>query len=151
MGENFSDHVQNLEKVLGRLKEACLTLKTEKCDFFKSSINYLGHVISSEGIKPQESKLSAIKAIPPPVTVHDIQSFLGLTNYYRKFVSKYSQIISPLLKLKGTKGEKPGALKKKDKTPLVWTDAAHQAFKTLKDKMCREVTVQFPDFSKNFV
>lgn len=148
LGDTFANHVKNLERVLERLRDAKLTIKMEKCIFFKEQVDYLGHVISKEGIRPQPIKIAAIQNIPIPQTVHDLQSFLGLTNYYRKFIASYSEIVGPLLKI--NRGKK-GTLKKNDKTPLVWTDEARVAFSTLKDKMINSVTLRFPDFSKPFI
>lgn len=69
----FEGHLQNLTEVLDRLKAAKLTLKLEKCNFFHTSIDYLSHVIPPEGMRPQPQKLDAIKKIPPPRTVHELQ------------------------------------------------------------------------------
>ena len=147
LGKTFSDHVWNLDKVLCRLREAHLKIKMEKCAFFKTEVPYLGHIISSEGMRPQPSKLEAIKSIPVPRTVYDMQSLLGLTNYYRKFVPGYSKLIAPLLALKG----KSASLKKKDKSPIEWTPEADEAFKKLKAILINSVTLSFPDFTKEFV
>lgn len=91
-----------MDRVLARLEEHKLTVKLEKCSFFKNSCRYLGHVISDEGIKPDPEKVAAVKGFPTPIDLHGVRSFLGLASYYRKFVKGYSAIASPLHEL--TKG-----------------------------------------------
>ena len=147
LGKNFEDHVNNLNQVLCRLQEAKLKIKMEKCEFFKEEIPYLGHIISSRGMRPQPSKLEAIRSIPIPRTVYELQSLLGLTNYYRRFIPNYSQIIAPLLSLKG----KSTTLKKKDRSPIVWTPEANEALREIKEILKNSVTLQFPNFNKKFV
>lgn len=143
LGKTFTNHIQNLEKVLCHLQEAELEIKIEKCVFFKDEIPYLGHIISSEGMRAQPSKLDAIRSIPVPRIVYDLQSFLGLTNYHRRFVPNYSQIVAPLLSLKS----KTSTLKK-DKRPIAWTPEADEAFKKRKTLLMNFVTLQFPDYTK---
>ena len=74
-------------------------MKPRKCEFFKSRIHYLGHIISKNGIETDPKKIEAIENWPVPHTVHDLRSFLGFTNYYRKFVYKYAHKAHPLNKL----------------------------------------------------
>ena len=84
--ENKSQHLEHLETVFSQMREARLKMKQSKCDFFKSEIHYLGHLISPEGISPLPNKLDCIKHMPAPKNVKEIKQFLGLTGYYRKFV-----------------------------------------------------------------
>ena len=83
-GATLEECAQNLDKVLKRLEEHKLTVKLEKCSFFKSSCKYLGHVISKDGIKPDPEKVAAVKDFPRPTDLHGVRSFLGLASYYRK-------------------------------------------------------------------
>ncbi|KAK4327310.1 hypothetical protein Pmani_002251 [Petrolisthes manimaculis] len=145
-GKNLQSHVENLRKVLERLQEAKLTLKLEKCEFFKTEVDYLGHVVSAEGLKPQPSKVDAVRQMAQPETVKELQSFLGLINYYRKFIYKFSEVASPLISL--MKGK---ANKKNNNTPLDWTPEARIAFEDLKSKLAEEVTLAFPNFAKPFM
>ena len=144
-GTNLEDHVENLEKVLLRLQEAHLSINVRKCNFFKSKVDYLGHVISAEGLKPQQNKVEVIQNMPVPATVKELQSFLGMTNYYRKFVRNYAEIAAPLTKL--TAGMTDG---KKNKNKITWNDEANQAFQFLKQELTQKVLLKFPDFSKPF-
>ena len=69
------------------------------CEFFKTRISYLGHIVPQSGIECDPKKIEAIKNWKRPITVHDVRSFLGFTNYYRKFIHKYAQMANPLNKL----------------------------------------------------
>ena len=93
------EHIERLEAVFRKISEAGLKLKPSKCEFFKSRIHYLGHIVSKNGIETDPKKIEAIKNWPVPRTVHDVRSFLGFTNYYRKFVYKYAHKARPLNKL----------------------------------------------------
>ena len=146
-GDTWEKHVENLIKVLKRLAQAQLTLQLQKCHFFKKEVDFLGHQVSTEGIKPQPGKVSDILNIPRPETVHALQSFLGFINYYKKFIDNYSELASPLYELlKGI------PVKKKNSAPLgIWTDDQVAAFNKLKEKISYEVTLTYPDFQKPFV
>ena len=85
------EHVECLAAVFDKISKAGLKLKPSKCEFFKSRINYLGHIVSRNGIETDPKKIEAIQKWPRPKTVHDVCSFLGFTNYYHKFLYKYAQ------------------------------------------------------------
>ena len=144
-GENFEDHINNLEKVLMRLQEAKLSLKLSKCEFFQNSVKYLGHIISSEGLEPQPDKVNVIKSMNKPQTLKQLQSFLGMVTYYRKFIYKFADIAAPLNKLTGGKLDE-----KKPKRRINWNKEAEEAFVELKNALINKVTLSFPDFSKPF-
>ena len=88
-----------MRQLFQRLREADLKLNREKCNFLKSHIQYLGHLISGEGIKPLPEKLESIKEMPPPTTPKEVKQFLGLIGYYRKFVPRFADIARPLTNL----------------------------------------------------
>ena len=92
-------HYELLERVLQRLKDAGLKAKVSKCHFFKEELNYLGHVVSKYGIKPDSSKVEVIRNWPVPRSIHDVRSFLGLANYFRKFIQGYALLVRPLTDL----------------------------------------------------
>ena len=75
-----------------KLSAAGLRLKPSKCEFFKSRIAYLGHIVSKDGIETEKKKITAIQEWQIPRTVTEVHSFLGFTNYYHKFIPKYAQI-----------------------------------------------------------
>ena len=97
--ENESQHLEHLETVFSCLRDAGLKMKWSKCDFFKSEIHYLGHLISPEGISPLPNKLDCIQHMPVPKNMKEIKQFLGLTDYYRKFVTRFADISRPLTTL----------------------------------------------------
>src|SRR5215475_6713162 len=97
--ETFDEHVQHITKVLHRLKEVQLILKLKKCRFGESSVEFLGHVIGKDGIKPDPKKIDKIVNLQPPKNVRGVRSILGLCSYYRKFVKDFSKIAKPLTML----------------------------------------------------
>ena len=95
-GTTEDEHLLTLEKVLTRLQQAGLRLKLTKCSFMLPSVEYLGHITSSEGICPTEEKTRAIVEAPMPLNVSQLRSFLGLLNYYGKFLPHLSSVLAPL-------------------------------------------------------
>ena len=98
-GESEQVHLKTLDEVLRRLGEAGIRLKQAKCAFMKSSVEYLGHKISADGIRPTTEKLRAINDAPPPNNVSQLRSFLGLVNYYGKFLPQLATTLAPLYNL----------------------------------------------------
>ena len=82
--ETIEDHLKHISVVFNRLCKAGLHLKRSKCDFFKKELNYLGHVISEQGIKPNPEKVAAIRDLHAPQTVRDVRSFVGMASFYRR-------------------------------------------------------------------
>ena len=131
-------HLEHLEIVFSRLWEAGLKMKHSKCDFFKSEIHYLGHLISPEGISPLPNKLDSIRHMPVLNSTKEIKQFLGLTGYYRKFVPRFADISRPLT-----------TLMKKD-VKFEWTSACQKSFKLLKEALCGEPILKYADTSKPY-
>ena len=113
-------------------------MKHSKCDFFKSEIFYLEHLISPEGISPLPNKLDSIKHMLALKDVKEIKQFLGLTGYYRKFVPRFADISRPLT-----------TLTQKDKK-LEWTPASQKSFDLLKETMCGEPVPKYADTNKPY-
>ena len=86
------EHIERLIGVFKKLSVVGLRLKPSKCEFFKSKITYLGHIVSKDGIEREKEKVTAIQEWPIPKTVTEVHNFLGFTNYYRKFIPKHAQI-----------------------------------------------------------
>ena len=86
------EHIERLRGVFEKLSAARLRLEPSKCEFFKSKITYLGHIVSKDGIETEKKKITAIQEWPILRTVTNVHSFLGFTNYYHKFIPKYVQI-----------------------------------------------------------
>ena len=95
-GASDQEHLQNLQRVLSKLKEQGIKLKKEKCAFLQSSVEYLGYVIDTKGVHTSPTKLEAIKKAPEPKNVSELRSFLGLLNYYAKFIPNVASLLHPL-------------------------------------------------------
>ncbi|XP_028660385.2 uncharacterized protein K02A2.6-like [Erpetoichthys calabaricus] len=98
-GRDDKEHMANLDKTLSRLEKYGLRVNKEKCDFFKMSVEYLGHVIDSEGLHTAPSKVKAIVDAPAPSNVSQLRSFLGLVNYYGRFIPQLATLLKPLHEL----------------------------------------------------
>ena len=104
-GKTEEDHMKTLDEVLTKLKKEGLRLKRDKCAFMLPKVQYLGHIISAEGLHPAEDKIRAITQAPAPQNLAQLRSFLGMVNYYGKFLHQLSSRLAPLYSLlqKGTK------------------------------------------------
>ena len=139
------EHLERLRAVFQRLWEAGLKLKPSKCEFFKSSISYLGHIVSKDGIGTDPKKVSAIENWSTPQTVTDVRSFLGFTNHYRRFIKRYAHIARPLNKL--TSGENSKFKKKK----IEWSPECEQAFQELKQLCSTTPVLAYADYTQKFL
>lgn len=96
-GKTKADHLQHLDEVLTRLREAGLHLKKDKCAFLLSSVEYLGHTISANGLHPTTAEVRAIRDAPTSTNLQQLRSFLGLINYYSKFLPHLATTLSPCI------------------------------------------------------
>ena len=96
LGTFLQEYLENIEKVFKRLREANLKIQLDKCEFLRTEVEYFGHIITTEGVKPNPRKIQAIKNFPIPKTKPEIKSFLGLLGYYRRFINDFSKITKPL-------------------------------------------------------
>ena len=136
--KGLEEHVAHLKAVLQILENHQLYAKMSKCVFATKEVEYLGHVISREGVKTDPKKIAAMKEWPVPKSLKALRGFLGLTGYYRKFIRGYGQIASPLT-----------ALLKKD--TFLWSDKAEKAFEDLKAAVSQPPMLALLDFSQTFV
>ncbi len=136
--ETVEDHFQHLADVFKRLEKANLKLKLSKCEFFKEKIQFLGHVVSSDGVQPDEEKVRVIRDLQPPTTVKQVRSFLGMVSYYRNFLEKFSEIAYPLI-----------ALTRKN-ARFHWDDACQDAFEKLKQHLIEAPILAHPDITKPY-
>ncbi|KAL0395156.1 UNVERIFIED_CONTAM: Retrovirus-related Pol polyprotein from transposon [Sesamum latifolium] len=95
----LAEHVEHLRQVLARLREYELYAKVSKCSFAQETISFLGHIVERGRIRMDPTKVQAIEEWQPPSDVHDLHSFLGLANYYRRFVKSYSEIARLMIDL----------------------------------------------------
>ena len=96
---SWEDHKRHIAEVLDRLRAHQLYAKVSKCEFGKSKVEFLGHVVSNDGVAVDQKKIEAIQSWPPPQNIHDLRAFLGLANYYRRFVENYSKLTLPLTRM----------------------------------------------------
>jgi hypothetical protein len=137
--DTLEEHKVHVRKVLEAFDKAGIHLKPEKCEFFVQETEYLGLVISPDGIKMQPSKVATIRQWDTPKKLKDVQEFLGFANFYRRFILNYSKVVSPLT-----------ALTKKD-TPFVWGPDQEKAFQELKTAFTTAPILQHFDWEKPVV
>lgn len=93
---SLQEHMVALRNVLKRLSEANLKIQLEKCEFLKNQTEFLGHIVTPEGVKPNPDRVPAIKKFPIPKTAKEIKQFLGFAGYCRKFIKYFAKITKPL-------------------------------------------------------
>lgn len=135
-GSSLRDHQEKLMRVFDRLRTHNLKLQPQKCNFLRKEVVYLGHVINETGVSPDPRKIQCIKDYPRPKNAKDIKSFLGLLNYYRRFVVNFAKIAKPLTSL----------LKKN--IIFNWTDKCENAFCELKNILMSPPLLIYPDWEK---
>jgi hypothetical protein len=135
--KSLSDHISHLTQVLNILRQNSLTTKKSKCLFATSKVEYLGHIISVEGVAIDPTKIVAIQSWNTPKSVTQLRSFFGLTGYYRRFIKDYGLICRPLHDLL-------------NKDSFYWTNDHIAAFITLKNRMTSAPVLALPNFSLPF-
>ena len=93
------EHIKLLQLVFEKFREAGIKLEMSKCEFFKNEIEYLGHIVSGQGISPMRQKIKAIKDLAPTTDITQARYMIGLIGYYRKFFPIFSDMIRPLNEL----------------------------------------------------
>ena len=140
--DDWSKHLEAIDHLFQRLRDANLTAKPSKCGFGAQEIQCLGHRISSEGLQPDKSKVDAIGSAERPTTKKQVRSFLGLASFYRKFIANHASIAVPLTDL-----TKKNARNK----DIEWGDAQEKAFQTLKTRITKYPILRLPNFQRKFV
>ena len=125
-------HVEHVRTVLERLRQFKLYAKASKCTFHTSQVEFLGFIVSSDGISIDPARVEAIAAWPEPECIFDVQQFVGFANFYRRFIESYSKIMGPLNALvRGPDAQKKG--KNKKKLGFCFNEAARKAFQEIKE------------------
>lgn len=136
---SLQEHVENLGKVFETLRKANLKVSLNKSDFMKKETDFLGHVVTRDGIKPNPKRVEGIQKQIIPKTVKEIQSFLGLSGYYRKFIPDYAKIAKPMtLRLK------------KDSKIDIGNKDYKESFEKLRTILMSNTVLQYPNFEEEF-
>ena len=133
------EHLRHIQIVINRLRSAQLKLKKSKCSFFKKELYYLGHLLTTEGIKPQIEKVKAIHKMRPPTNPKGVKEFLGMVGYYRKFINRFADAAGPLTKLT-----------QKD-CKFIWSDECKTGFEYLRTCRTESPILKYPDPHKRYV
>lgn len=138
---SWEEHLHHLERVLGRIQEAGLTLNPAKCQWAKEEARNLGYRLGQGEMRPQIDKVEAIRCCLRARTKKELRSFLGLAGWYRRFVPQFATIAVPLTAL----------TEKEKRNPVIWTEDCETAFKTLQTCLCSSPVLKSPDFSQRFL
>lgn len=134
----WDDHLHHVHIVLKTLREHTLFAKREKCSFGASQVEYLGHIISCNGVSMDDAKVKAMLEWPTPTSQKEVRGFLGLTGFYRRFVRGYAQIAAALTDLLKRDG-------------FHWSQLADKAFDALKRGLTSAPIFAMPDFTQAFI
>ena len=153
--ETANQMLDRIEFVFSRLKEFNLKIKPKKSHFFQTSVTFLGHILSADGVSPNPEKVAKIKDWPTPKTPKEVHSFVGLASYYRRFIPNFAKWAGPLhalivpasFKQKIRRGE----MKKSDLPEFQWTPACQEGFDQLKKALTEAPVLAYPDYSKPFI
>ena len=137
-GNTLQQYNEYLEAVLERIKQLGLRLEPKKCEYLKPELKYLGDIITKDGVKPNPEKINTVKNVKQLKTVKDVQSFLGLAGYYRKFIKNLSSIARPLNRLTH------------QEIIFDWTTDCEKAFYDLKHALIFAPVLRFPNFNEQF-
>ncbi|KAJ9561422.1 hypothetical protein OSB04_006582 [Centaurea solstitialis] len=137
--KNEAEHERHLREVLKVLRDEKLYAKFSMCKFWLHEVQFLGHVVSRDGIKVDPAKIEAMMSWKSPTNPSEIRSFLGLAGYYQRFIQDFSKIASSLTVLT------------KKNAKFLWTDKQEEAFQTLKKKLCQAPIFSLPDGMEDFV
>lgn len=137
--ETFEDHLRQLEEVFTRLKKAKLTVNPAKLQYARSEISFLGHLVSSKGVRIDPDRVQGIRDFPPPRDAKGISRFVGMVNFYRRFIPNVAELAAPLNQLR-RKGEK-----------WQWGPPQQEAFDKLKECIMQPPVLRMPDFGKPFI
>lgn len=136
---SYTQHHQDIQAVLDKLREANLTVNMKKSQFFRTNLTFLGHVVTANGVAVDDEKIRAVQAFPVPTNLKQLQRFLGMAGWYHRFVPNFSALTEPLnvLKRKGVK--------------FHWTAECQTAFEAVKQYLISAPVLGHPDFKLPFI
>ena len=140
LGETFEQHLENLCLVLSTFRSYNIKVKASKCKLFKTSIEYLGHVVNAQGICYSQGRIQCIKDLPEPTSVKTVRTYLGMTGFFRRFCRQYATTAAPLFKLAAA-----------DKKNFKWTPECREAWLKLKAKMISPEVLALPTPTDKFI
>ncbi len=156
--QSFDDMITRLDQVFTRLEIHNLKLRPEKCFLFRKQAKYLGHIVSADGISTDPDKISAVRTWPTPQSDKELQTFMGLAGYYRRFVKNFAKLAYPLHAVVNSGPRKSSKKKARVDTETAtlpfserWTTDCDQAFEALKEALTSSPTLGFPNFEKPFI
>ena len=135
----FEDHCNMIAAVLKVIMDNGFSIKPKKCFWAKDSVEYLGHIIETDGVRPQPKKVEAILKLDHPRTPKQLRSFIGMVNYYRDFVRQRAHILQPL------------TAQTKEKRKIVWNDACQDAFDKIKSSLAQDCMLYYPNPNLPFI
>ena len=136
----FQEHLEQLQEVLQRCQKANIKLNAEKCSFGLNEIDYLGYIITPNGVKPNPKKIKAIQNIERPTTVTEVRRLIGMVQYYRDLWPRRSHLLEPFTAISsGKKG-----------TKIKWTEGLETAFQQIKGMVSQETLLTYPNWNKPF-
>ncbi|PIK48395.1 hypothetical protein BSL78_14755 [Apostichopus japonicus] len=138
--ESLDQHKQHMRQLLRRLHDYGVVINPAKCQYGATSLDFLGHRVDAGGIRPLPEKVKAIHDFPAPTTVRELREYLGLLNFYRRFIPRCSELLQPLTDL--LSGKKPKT------APVVLNDSASQAFRNSKTELANATLLVHPDHTK---
>lgn len=136
--QDETQHLEHLQHVFQRLQDHGVMINTSKCVFGESQVEFLGYVVSAAGTKPLLQKVVAIQNFPPPKTIKELRRFLGMTNFYRRFIPNAAKIQAPLHELLSGPAVKPN-------TPITWTSELDKAFYSCKASLAEATLLAHPN------
>ncbi|MEL7426918.1 MAG: reverse transcriptase domain-containing protein, partial [Bacteroidota bacterium] len=136
--DNIGDHEEDMQALFSRLQEYNLRLNIHKCEFSVNNLDFLGHHICSTGIAPVKAKVSAIKEFPLPTTYKELRRFLGMINFYHRFIQRAAELLAPLNNLLA------GYKKSSRHQKIKWNEETTKAFSDAKNALANATNLQFP-------
>ena len=139
IGSTFSEHLKHLAAVLTHLRQSGLKLNPTKCKLCQQQVTFLGHIVSTQGISTDPEKVEVIAKWPTPQSKRDVQQFLGLANYYRRFIKDFGVIAKPLNRLT------------EKNTTFEWSTTCQRAFENLRNCLVEPPVLAYPNYTRDFL
>ena len=137
--KTFNAHLTTLRRIFSRFRDANLKLSPKKCKWFQKQTEFLGHLITENGVRTHPDKIEKINFFPTPSNAKAVRSFLGLASYYRRYVHQFAKIGHPLTQL---------LRKDASKKRFMWTSECETSFQTLKNKLVSAPILALPCFEE---